>query len=333
MLGALTRVAGMDVDAMRKAMLEVIPRFHEENLRALDLGYTATRLSRWHDHYQPLLGLDATLSCWRSSLSVRARVRTAGRDRALELPSPQPSPRGRGDVCHRPVLQRSPLRVPPERLESPWQRPPSDRPSHPWSKVWPPHLPHTLDYPLAPAWWILGAQPRQAPRAHRDPLSRPRHPRRARDLTYAALATRARALAVGLQRLGVGRGRRVAVCLPNSPALITSFYGTWLAGATVVPINPVATRSELMHQLGASRPRCSSPRLVRPRRPLPLLVKCGCRWRSPRRMAAHRRGRHPFEQLVVEDGRQLKTAAIDASEDVAVILYTGGTSGAPKGRC
>ena len=71
-------------------------------------------------------------------------------------------------------------------------------------------------------------------------------------LTYAALAirARARALAVGLQRLGVGRGGRVAVCLPNSPALITSFYGTWLAGATVVPINPVATRSELRHQLG-----------------------------------------------------------------------------------
>lgn len=40
MLGALTRVAGMDVDAMRKAMLEVIPCFHEENLRALELGYS-----------------------------------------------------------------------------------------------------------------------------------------------------------------------------------------------------------------------------------------------------------------------------------------------------
>jgi 2-oxoglutarate ferredoxin oxidoreductase subunit gamma len=40
MLGALTRVAGMDVDAMRQAMLAVIPRFHDENLRALELGYT-----------------------------------------------------------------------------------------------------------------------------------------------------------------------------------------------------------------------------------------------------------------------------------------------------
>ncbi len=39
MLGALTRVAKMDIEAMRKAMLEVIPRFHEQNLKALDLGY------------------------------------------------------------------------------------------------------------------------------------------------------------------------------------------------------------------------------------------------------------------------------------------------------
>jgi len=39
MLGALTRLAGMDFEAMKKAMLEVIPRFHEQNLKALDLGY------------------------------------------------------------------------------------------------------------------------------------------------------------------------------------------------------------------------------------------------------------------------------------------------------
>ncbi len=39
MLGALTRVAGMDYDAMRGAMLEVIPRFHEQNLAALEVGH------------------------------------------------------------------------------------------------------------------------------------------------------------------------------------------------------------------------------------------------------------------------------------------------------
>jgi 2-oxoglutarate ferredoxin oxidoreductase subunit gamma len=40
MLGALTRIAGMDLEAMRQAMLQVIPRFHEQNLRALQVGYT-----------------------------------------------------------------------------------------------------------------------------------------------------------------------------------------------------------------------------------------------------------------------------------------------------
>ncbi len=39
MLGALTRVGGMDREAMRQAMLEVIPRFHEQNLAALDAGH------------------------------------------------------------------------------------------------------------------------------------------------------------------------------------------------------------------------------------------------------------------------------------------------------
>jgi len=39
MLGALTRLAGMDFEAMKKAMLQVIPRFHEQNLKALELGY------------------------------------------------------------------------------------------------------------------------------------------------------------------------------------------------------------------------------------------------------------------------------------------------------
>jgi 2-oxoglutarate ferredoxin oxidoreductase subunit gamma len=40
MLGALTRLSALDHDAMKTAMLEVIPRFHEQNLAALDLGYT-----------------------------------------------------------------------------------------------------------------------------------------------------------------------------------------------------------------------------------------------------------------------------------------------------
>lgn len=46
MLGALTRLAGMDFEAMKRAMLVVIPRFHAENLQALDLGYQLDAVAR-----------------------------------------------------------------------------------------------------------------------------------------------------------------------------------------------------------------------------------------------------------------------------------------------
>jgi 2-oxoglutarate ferredoxin oxidoreductase subunit gamma len=45
MLGALTRLSGLDYAAMKKAMLDVIPRFHEQNLAALDVGYTLPALT------------------------------------------------------------------------------------------------------------------------------------------------------------------------------------------------------------------------------------------------------------------------------------------------
>lgn len=46
MLGALTRLAAMDLAAMQKAMLQVIPRFHEQNLKALELGYNLDLVAR-----------------------------------------------------------------------------------------------------------------------------------------------------------------------------------------------------------------------------------------------------------------------------------------------
>jgi 2-oxoglutarate ferredoxin oxidoreductase subunit gamma len=45
MLGALTRLAGLDYEAMKSAMPEVIPRFHEQNLAAMDVGYNLTAVT------------------------------------------------------------------------------------------------------------------------------------------------------------------------------------------------------------------------------------------------------------------------------------------------
>jgi long-chain acyl-CoA synthetase len=222
--------------------------------------------------------------------------------------------------------------VPPAIHDSPWSPTPSDAPSRSWFNAWPSHLPYALDYPLVPAWWILER-------------NLDRHPERVavryldsdtlverETMSYAELVLRSRALAAGLQRLGIGRGARVALCLPNSPALITSFYGTWLAGATVVPINPLSKDSELRQQLGDARAAlliaaadaAATASAVASEMGIPLVL-------SSESDSSSRGGAIPFEELLAEDARQLKMGAIDAHGDVAVILYTGGTTGTPKG--
>lgn len=68
-------------------------------------------------------------------------------------------------------------------------------------------------------------------------------------MTYAKTAERAREFAGFLQARGLGRGDRVAIMMPNSLQYPIAVFGTLLAGATVVNVNPLYTARELNHQL------------------------------------------------------------------------------------
>ena len=68
-------------------------------------------------------------------------------------------------------------------------------------------------------------------------------------LTFAAMAGRARAQAAGLDRLGIGRGERVAVVSHNSARLLTSFFGVSGWGRILVPINFRLARAEVEYIL------------------------------------------------------------------------------------
>ena len=74
-------------------------------------------------------------------------------------------------------------------------------------------------------------------------------------MTYRHLDELADRFAGGLQRLGVKKGDRVALVLPNCPQFVYSFYGTLKAGAVVVPTNPLYTIRELHNQLADSGAR------------------------------------------------------------------------------
>src|SRR5712692_8906486 len=119
----------------------------------------------------------------------------------------------------------------------------------PWDAAWPTHVPRTLDYPLAPAWWLLERNlDRHADRVALRCLDSATGDERTA-LTYGELAARARGLAAGLRALGVRRGDRVAFYLPNSAELVVSYYGGWQAGAIGVPVNPISPPAELDYQV------------------------------------------------------------------------------------
>src|SRR5438876_8367256 len=74
-------------------------------------------------------------------------------------------------------------------------------------------------------------------------------------LTYAQFSSLANRFATGLQRLGIKKGDRVAIALPNIPQYPIAFYGALRAGAVVVPTNPLYTEREMQHQLADSGAR------------------------------------------------------------------------------
>jgi len=186
----------------------------------------------------------------------------------------------------------------------------------PWHAVWPAHLPLSLDYPRAPAWWLLERSvarfgDRVAVRQWSQSLAEERC------LTYAELFRAARGVATGLARRGVPAGGRVAFCLPNSADLIIAYNATWMAGGVAVPANPAARESELEQHLADAEvalvvaPAGGAAAAVAAKLGLPFV---------------------DLDELrMMEALPPAAPSDCDPLRDVAALLYTGGTTGAPKG--
>ncbi|MEK7446464.1 MAG: long-chain fatty acid--CoA ligase [candidate division NC10 bacterium] len=190
-------------------------------------------------------------------------------------------------------------------------------PARPWHGFWPAHVPRSLDYPSAPAWWLLERNlPRFADRLAVLELD-PATLEEGRRLTYDELWRAARGVATGLARLGVTAGARIGLCLPNSAELIIGYYATWCAGGVVVPANPAGRESEIAEQLGDAGVA------------LVLGVTGGGAEQAAARLAV------PFVELGAFRAMEVLPPATPrppaSPSDVAVLLYTGGTTGLPKG--
>ncbi|MGC8493990.1 MAG: AMP-binding protein [Syntrophobacteraceae bacterium] len=112
-----------------------------------------------------------------------------------------------------------------------------------WLQYYDEGIPHTLQpYPDQTLIDVIAETARQ----------RPNHPAlyfKAHAMSYAKLERLSGACAAALGHLGVHKGDRVALLMPNTPQLIFSMLGTWKAGGIAVPLNPLYTENELERAL------------------------------------------------------------------------------------
>jgi long-chain acyl-CoA synthetase len=175
-----------------------------------------------------------------------------------------------------------------------------------------------------------------------------------RKYSYAEVRSGVDRVACGLAALGIGRGDRVGLFLPNVPHYVAAYYGALKLGAAVVNFSPLYTVDELAHQVEDSGTRILFTLSATALLPTALNVmeRSGIErlvvgsiagalpaakslvYRMFRRRDVAERPDDPriiaFSKLIANAGG-CPMPEIDAVRDVALIQYTGGTTGTPKG--
>jgi len=144
-------------------------------------------------------------------------------------------------------------------------------------------------------------------------------------ISYAELDRAARGVATRLRERGIEPGDRVALLVPNVPEFTIAYFGILYAGAVVVPINVLAAAPEVTYFL-----KDSDARLLVVH---PLFEEVGRAGASPLDVAIVLATSEVAPDTLGEFAAAEPLADLHASspQDTAVVLYTSGTTGKPKG--
>ncbi len=221
-------------------------------------------------------------------------------------------------------------------------------------------LPWVANYPEGISW-SMEIKPEPLPalvtKAARQFPTHPALTFLGRTTTYAELAAEIDRVATGLQNVGVTKGTKVGLFLPNTPTFVVYYYAILKAGGTVVNFNPLYTIEELTFQVRDSETRfmvthdlavlfgkveqlVAANHLERAivvpfvsvlptlkAKLFPLLKRKELANIATSSIAA----RVIDGAVIAKTTDRLAPVAIDPIEDVAVLQYTGGTTGTPKG--
>jgi long-chain acyl-CoA synthetase len=218
----------------------------------------------------------------------------------------------------------------------------------PWLDNYPPGVPEHVELPKASLAGLLDDAARDFPHA-------PALHFEGRTISYAQLAQQARRFSGVLAGLGVGRGTRVGLILPNCPQAVVALFGAVRLGATVVQNNPLYTERELGHQLadaGVEVLVCldlvyDRVKALRPKTAIREVIVTSALDELPgfkRLLAPHtKKGKAASADIgkdePVKRWRDVLGSApaapdqaeVDADRDLALLQYTGGTTGVSKG--
>lgn len=217
---------------------------------------------------------------------------------------------------------------------------------HPWFEHYDPGVPEKIDYPAVPVFYFLDEAARKYP-------ERPCTVFKDRSISYLEMNVLIDRLASALEDLGVQKGDRVGLLLPNIPQFVLAYYAILKAGGVVVAMNPAYKQRELVFQIRDAGVKV----LIALSRTYELLDLVRVQTASLSRVvltdlddafrlteldttalessavnnaAALTPGDVWLTDLIASQLPGARAAARVGPEDVAIFQYSGGTTGLPK---